>query len=148
MNYTKVVDRKQSVNMRKASRDYNHKPHSVGRAVVHLVFCPKRRKPILVGQIRARLQEVFKSVAADNDWFIRATEIAPDHVHLLVEYDELASISKVAKAFKGRSSRLLRKEFPELLKLPSLWPRSYFYETSGKVSTAQIEKYVNDPHHW
>jgi putative transposase len=117
-------------------------------ATVHLCFVPKRRKPVLVGEIRTRLNEIFQSVAKDQGWFIRSVEIAPDHVHLLVEYDSKHSVAEVAKAFKGRSSRLLRKESPEPLKLPSLWPRSYFYETTGKVSTSKIKEYIEDRHHW
>jgi putative transposase len=89
----------------------------------------------------------LESVASDKGWIIKAKEIAPDHVHLLVEYDEKTAISEVVKAFKGRSSRMLREEFPELTKLPSLWTKSYFYDTSGKVSTAKVMAYINDPHH-
>jgi putative transposase len=47
-------------------------------------------------------------------------EIAPDHYKLLVEYDPKTPINSVVKAFKGRSSRLLRKEFPHLLKLSTM----------------------------
>lgn len=103
---------------------------------------------MLKGDVRARLATIFQSVAEDKGWLIRSMEIAPDHVHLLIEYDSKHSISQVAQAFKGRSSRLLRQEFPHLCKLPSLWPRSYFYETTGKVSTAKIKAYIEDPHHW
>jgi putative transposase len=116
-------------------------------ANVHLVWIPKRRKPILKGEIRTRLSEILGSVAGDHEWVIKAKEIAADHVHLMVEYDENTSIAEVVRAFKGRSSKLLRDEFPELKKLPSLWTRSYFYDTSGKVSTAKIIAYINDPHH-
>ena len=87
------------------------------------------------------------SVAKDNQWFINALEIAPDHIHLLVEYDPHHSISQVVKAFKGRSSRLLREEFPDLKKLPSLWTHSYMFDSTGKVSTQMILDYINDPHH-
>lgn len=134
--------------MRENSQGYRHDPHSVGLATVHLCFVSKRRKPVLKGAIRQRLNDIFQSVAREKNWFIRTTEIAPDHVHLLIEYDPKHSIADVAKAMKGRSSRLLRQEFPELLKLPSLWPRSYFYETSGKISTAKIKEYIEDRHHW
>jgi len=48
------------------------------------------------------------------------------------------------KAFKGRSSNLLRKEYPELLKLPSLWTRSYFVSTAGNVSSDTIKKYIQE----
>lgn len=133
--------------MRRDTFGYRHHNHTVGLAHVHLVWIPKRRKPVLVGDIRLRLSEVLESVAVEKGWIIKAREIASDHVHLMVEYDAEHTIAEVARAFKGRSSRVLRKEFPRLLKLPSLWTKSYFYDTSGKVSTAKIMAYINDPHH-
>jgi putative transposase len=133
--------------MRRDSFGYKHSNHSVGMANVHLIWIPKRRKPILKGEIRLRLSQILDSVAADREWIIKAKEIASDHVHLMVEYDENTPIAEVVRAFKSRSSRLLRDEFPDLKKLPSLWTRSYFYDTSGKVSTAKIIAYINDPHH-
>ena len=133
--------------MRKESIEYRHDKHSVGLAHVHLVWVPKRRKNVLIGPVKARCAEIFASLAADNEWFIKAMEIAPDHVHLLVEHGSKVTINQTVKAFKGRSSRYLRKEFPHLLKLPSLWARSYFYDTTGKVTTERIEAYINDPHH-
>ncbi|MCZ8224271.1 MAG: IS200/IS605 family transposase [Microcystis sp. LE19-84.1B] len=128
--------------MRKDSFGYRHNNHSVGLATIHLVWIPKRRKPVLRGDIKLRLATILESVASDKGWIIKAKEIAPDHVHLLVEYDEKTAISEVVKAFKGRSSRMLREEFPELTKLPSLWTKSYFYDTSGKVSTAKVMAYI------
>lgn len=133
--------------MRKDSIGYKHSNHSVGLATVHLVGIPKRRKKVLVGDVKLRLSEILDSVASDRKWIIKAKEIASDHVHLLVEYDEQTPICDVVRAFKGRSSKLLRDEFTHLKKLPSLWTRSYFYDTSGKVSTAHVMEYINDPHH-
>jgi putative transposase len=100
-----------------------------------------------VGKIKARLYEVLQEVAIERGWQISAVTIEPEHVHLLVEYDPDHSIAQVAKAFKGRSSRVLRKEFPELLKMPSLWTHGYFHETTGKISTAAIRDYINSPHY-
>ncbi|MGK7898300.1 MAG: IS200/IS605 family transposase [Xenococcus sp. (in: cyanobacteria)] len=134
--------------MRKKSLGYRHDSHRLGLATVHLVWIPKRRKKVLVDEIRFRLAEIFYSVASEKKWFIRSLEIAPDHLHLLVEYDATHSIAEVVRAFKGKSSRLLRQEFPSLLKLPSLWSKSYFYETTGKISTAKVKAYIDDPHHW
>jgi putative transposase len=51
------------------------------------------------------------------------------------------------KAFKGRSSHHLRKEFPHLLRLPSLWTSSYFVSTAGNISSETVKKYIEDPHH-
>lgn len=116
-------------------------------AIVHLVWIPKRRKKVLIGDVKTRLAAIIGDVGEEKGWIIRALDIAPDHVHLFVDYDESTPIKDVAKAFKGRSSHDLRKEFPHLLKLPSLWTRSYFYCTAGNVSAEMIKRYINDPHH-
>ncbi|NJL19700.1 MAG: IS200/IS605 family transposase [Leptolyngbyaceae cyanobacterium SM1_3_5] len=128
---------------------YKHYRHAVGLATVHLIWIPCRRKKVFYKRedLKQRCAEIFYSVAKENNWFIKALEIASDQVYLLVEYDPHTAISQLAKAFKGRSSRLLRQEFPELLKLPSLWTHSYFFDTTGKVSTQKIFDYINDPHH-
>jgi putative transposase len=44
--------------------------------------------------------------------------------------------------FKGKTSRILRNKFPELLKLPSLWTHSYFVSTAGNISNETIQKYI------
>ncbi|MBO0795411.1 MAG: transposase [Ktedonobacteraceae bacterium] len=43
-----------------------------------------------------------------------------DHVYLFLRSDPYTAPSDIARLMKGRSSRVLREEFPELLKLPSL----------------------------
>lgn len=134
--------------MKSSDRKYRHNNHSIGSATVHLVWVPKRRKAVLVGKVKERLHQIITEVANEKKWFIKALEIAPDHVHLLVEHDPETAINQVVKAFKGRSSRYLRKEFPHLLKIPTLWTHAYFYDTTGKVSSAVIQKYINDPHHY
>ncbi len=127
----------------------NHYNHAIGLATFHLVWIPCRRRKVFANnqQLKLRCIEIFQSVAKDNKWVIKALEVASDHVHLLVEYDPHHSISQVVKAFKGRSSRYLRQEFPELMKLPSLWTHSYMFDTTGKVSTQKVLEYINDPHH-
>jgi len=136
----------QAVNMKTIYKHYNH---CLGLATVHLVWIPCRRKRVFARNeaLKLRCVEVLQSVANDKKWFIKALEVAPDHIHLLVEYDPNHSIAQVAKAFKGRTSRILRLEFPELLSLPSLWTHSYMFDTTGKVSTQKVLEYINDPHH-
>jgi putative transposase len=67
----------------------------------------------------------------------------PDHVHLLVEVDPQFGVHRLVKAIKGRSSRLLRQEFPWLTsRLPSLWTNSYFVATVGGAPRSVIKRYV------
>ena len=69
------------------------------------------------------------------------------HVQVLVEFDPKTSINSIVRAVKGRFSRLLRLEFPHLMKLPTLWTHADFYHTTGQVSSPVIQKYINAPHH-
>jgi putative transposase len=129
--------------------EYKRYRHCVGMATVHLWWMPCRRKKVFRDRedLKLRCADIFYSVAKERGWFIKALEIASDHIHVLVEYDPNTAIFQVVKAFKGRSSRLLRLEFPELLVLPSLWTHSYGFDTTGKISTQKILDYINDPHH-
>lgn len=67
----------------------------------------------------------------------------PDQVHLLVEVDPQYGVHHLVKAIKGRSSRVLREDFPWLrTRLPTLWTNSYFVATVGGVSLSVIKRYV------
>jgi len=96
----------------------------------------------LVDAIKKRLEEIINEVAEKNKWEIISKEVMPDNVHLFVSADTMTRPHIVVKRFKGRSSRYLRKEFPELLKMPTLWTHSYFISTAGNVSALVIKKYI------
>jgi len=124
--------------------DYQHAKTKVFLVNYHIIFCPKRRKKVLVGELRERLIALFDQVACEHEWRILVIEVMPDHVHLFVSVDPDISPNSVVRVFKGRSSRILREEFPALLALPSLWTRSYFISTAGNVSSAAIQKYIEN----
>ena len=130
-----------------AQEDYKTHNHVKFLVNYHFVFIPKRRKKVLVGNVATRTRQIFAEVAIENGWDILALEIAPDHVHLFVSVKPTDTPHLIVKAFKGRSSRYLRQEFPELLKLPSLWTGSYFVSTAGNISSEAVRRYIEDPHH-
>ena len=127
--------------------DYKTHNHVKFLVNYHFVFIPKRRKKVLVGNVATRTRQIFAEVAIENGWDILALEVAPDHVHLFVSVKPTDTPHLIVKAFKGRSSRYLRQEFPELLKLPSLWTSSYFVSTAGNISSEAVRRYIEDPHH-
>jgi len=80
-----------------------------------LIWCPKRRKPVLIKNIKKRLEEIIREKAREIQVEIIAFEIKPDHIHLFVSSPSpRVTVHKIVKAFKGLSSRILRKEFPHL----------------------------------
>ena len=118
--------------------------HQVYLINYHLVWCPKRRKPVLVGKIRDRLEQIIRELSEEMGFEVLALEINPDHVHLFVSSYPKLGCHRIVRAIKGRSSRILRQEFPELLKLPSLWTHSYFVSTAGNVSSETIKRYIGE----
>lgn len=124
------------------SMEYQHSANQVYLINYHIIWCPKRRRPVLVNGIRDRLESILREVANEKKVGILSLEIKPDHLHIFVScYPQLA-VHKLVKAFKGKSSFYLRREFPSLLKLPSLWTNSYFVSTAGNISNETIQRYI------
>ncbi|GET44640.1 IS200/IS605 family transposase [Microseira wollei] len=128
-------------------QQYRRNKNSVSLVNYHLVWIPKRRKKVLVGDVEVRLRQIIWEVCQENQWSIIALEIMADHVHLFVNVPPTVPPHKVANAIKGRSSRYLRQEFPHLLKLPSLWTHSYFVSTAGNVSSETVRRYIEEQRH-
>lgn len=113
------------------------------KLTAHLVWCPKYRRPVLTGEINTRLKNLIQEIAQEKEWEILSLEVLPDHVHLLVSYDPKASVSYLANQFKGRTSRVLRNEYPSLRsRLPTLWSRSYFASSVG-VDEQVVREYID-----
>jgi len=111
----------------------------------HVVWCPKYRRPVLVNGVDERLKKVMHEVAVELQAEITEMEVMPDHVHLLVEVDPQFGVHRMVKRLKGRSSRILRQEFPFLKKrLPTLWTNSYFIATVGGAPLAVIKQYIEN----
>ena len=110
----------------------------------HVVWCPKYRRSVLVDGVDVRLKAILQDVASDLQADIIEMEIMPDHVHVLVEIDPQFGIHRFVKAAKGRSSRLLRQEFPSLKRrLPTLWTNSYFVTTSMFMSDTELQYFLD-----
>jgi putative transposase len=122
--------------------DYRRTESSVSSINYHFVFVPKRRKAILINDIAKRLQSIIFGLVEEHNWRLIALEIMPDHVHFFINAPTSESPAEIARWFKGRASKLLRDEFPQLKKLPSLWSPSYFVATTGQVSTDIVRKYI------
>jgi putative transposase len=113
---------------------------------LHVVWCPKYRRRVLGGRVAARLNELLDEVAAENDWEIVARKVMPDHVHVFVRVRPVDAPAEVARRFKGRTSRVLRAEFPWLARRRVLWSKSYFAASVGYVSEATVRRYIE--HQW
>lgn len=120
------------------------------RCNYHVVWCPKYRRRVITdsaehGGVDTRLKAIIREVCLERNATIIEMETMPDHVHLLVSVDPQYGIHRLVKQIKGRSSRLLRQEFPTLKsRLPTLWTNSYFVATTGGATLEVIRRYVEN----
>ena len=111
----------------------------------HVIWCPKYRRSVLVGGIDERLKTILYETVSETNGEILELEVMPDHVHILLEIDPQYGINKLVRHLKGRSSHLLRKEFPSLKRrLPTLWTNSYFVATVGGVTLETVKQYIEN----
>ncbi len=122
--------------------EYQRDEHRVHLIVYHLIFCPKRRRKVLVKDVAKDCRAIIQEVCETQGWQILELAIQPEHIHLSVRVRPTNSAADVVNAVKGRTSHDLRAKYPHLLKLPSLWTRSYFSSTAGNISADTIQKYI------
>lgn len=109
------------------------------------MWCPKYRRQVLAEPIDKRLKELLHEVAQEHEWVIHALEVMPDHVHIFIEASPIHCVAEIVNRLKGRTSRMLRQEFPALRsRLPTLWSRSYFASSVGAVSEQTIRRYIEN----
>ena len=123
--------------------------HTKHRLKYHIVWIPKYRKRILRGKIVSRLKLLLNQGAEMNDWNIEELAIECDHIHMLIQASPKDSVSHVVHILKGGTSRIIRKEHPELEEFlwgDSLWADGYFSETVGVFQEEMIKKYIRDRH--
>ena len=125
-------------------RKYKSNHNLTFSCTYHIVFCPKYRRHVLVNGVDIRLKEIVQDLANELRFDV-TQEVMPDHVHLLIDCDPQFGVHRIVKRIKGRSSKLLRTEFPWLKsRIPTLWTNSYFCATCGGAPIAKIKEYVEN----
>jgi putative transposase len=125
-----------------SERRFRRTPGGACSLGLHLVWCPKYRR-ILGGRVAHRCGQLLEQLADGHGWQIVAKELMPDHVHLFVRVGPTDPPASVVRAFKGRTARVLRQEFPHLRRFAKvLWSPSYFVASVGYLSASTVRRYI------
>jgi putative transposase len=107
------------------------------------MFSLKYRRSVLTPPVDDRLKALLAEIADEHGMTIHATEVMPDHVHLVIEADPTFCVAERVNRLKRRTSHLLREECPALRsRLLTLWSRSYFATSVGAVSDDTVRRYI------
>jgi putative transposase len=130
--------------------EHRYGSHTVSRLTAHLVWITKYRYDVLKGDIQIRCRELIIQICDAEDVRILKGVVSKDHVHMLIEYPPKTSLSDLVKRLKGRTSRILQQEFPQLQKRywgRHFWAIGYGAWGTGNITEEVVKKYLEHHRH-
>ena len=125
--------------------ELDNNAHSVFLLHYHLVLVVKYRRKVFNANISLRAKEIFEYIAPKYNITLEEWNHDMDHVHILFKAHPNSEISKFINAYKSASSRLLKKEYPEIrekLWKETFWSQSFCLLTTGGAPIEVIRKYI------
>ena len=99
------------------------------------------------GNLRLRARAIIAQVAEEMNVKIVNGVLSSDHIHVFVSIPPHVAVSDFVRKAKGRSSRKIQQEFPQIRKRywgRHFWGRGYFSTTSGNVTDEIINAYIDN----
>ena len=125
--------------------ELDHNSHSVFLFILSSSDGYKYRRKVRNGKISERAKEIFEYIAPGYGILLEEWNHDKDHVHILFKAHPNTEISKFINAYKSASSRLLKKEFPQIKKKlwkEHFWSQSFCLLTTGGAPIEVIQKYI------
>lgn len=127
---------------------YRKTSHTIFECNYHIVWVTKYRYRVLVGDIATRLIELVRQICQENNIeIIRGVIGDGNHVHIYVSIPPYVSVSKAVQTIKGKTSRKIQQEFPELKNRywgKHFWAIGYFCKTAGNVTDEMVKQYLEN----
>ena len=103
--------------------ELDNNAHSVFLILYHLVLVVKYCRKVFDDHISDRAKEIFEYISPKYNITLQEWNHDKDHVHILFKAHPNTEISKFINAYKSASSRLLKKEFPQIRQ--KLWKEHF-----------------------
>ena len=119
--------------------------HSVFLLYYHLILVVKYRRKVFSDQMSQYAKNIFIRISSSYNITLEEWNHDNDHVHIMFRAHPNTEISKFINAYKSASSRLIKKDFPEVrrkLWKEMFWSRSYCLLTTGGAPIEIIRKYI------
>lgn len=121
--------------------------HSVFLLYYHLILVVKYRRKVFSDKISQYAKDIFVRICSSYNITLEEWNHDQDHVHIMFRAHPNTEISKFINAYKSASSRLIKKDFPEVrrkLWKEMFWSRSYCLLTTGGSPIETIRKYIEN----
>ena len=125
--------------------ELDNNAHTVFFLHYQLILVVKYRRRVIDSDISDRAREIFQYIAPNYNITLQDWNYGLDHVHIVFKAHPNSQISKFINAYKSASSRLIKKEFPQIrqnLWREYFWSQSFCLFTTGGVSDQIIREYI------
>jgi putative transposase len=126
-------------------KQYDRNQHSVYLLYYHLILVIKYRRKVLDDAISDRAKEIFLYISPKYGITLEEWNYDLDHVHIMFRAKPATEISRFINAYKSASSRLLKKEYPQIrssLWKEYFWSKSFCLLTAGGAPVEVIREYI------
>ena len=124
--------------------DIHSLSHTKWECKYHIVFAPKYRRKVFVGQMRYEIGRIIRELCRWKGVNLLEAEACPDHIHILVEIPPKFSISNFMGFLKGKSSLMIYEKWGNMkykYRNRQFWCRGYYVSTVGK-NEKKIAEYI------
>ena len=124
---------------------YSKTQHSVYSITLHLVLVVKYRREVIDDTISNRIKQIFETIGLSHDIKIIEWNHDKDHIHTILSISPSTNLNKYVNAAKAASSRLIKKEFPEIkLKLwkEYFWTKGFYVNSTGSTQIDVVKNYI------
>lgn len=121
--------------------------HSVFLLHYHLVLVVKYRRQVFDREISDFAKEMFVEIGSKYNVSLVEWNHDKDHIHILFKAHPNSELSKFINAYKSASSRLIKRDFPNIRKKlwkEMFWSRSFCLLTTGGAPIDTIKKYIEN----
>ena len=119
--------------------------HSVFLMCYHLVLVVKYRRKVFTDKMSNYAKDIFVRIGKSYNITLEEWNHDVDHIHIMFKAHPNSELSKFINAYKSASSRLIKKDFPEVrqkLWKEMFWSKSFCLLTTGGAPINVIKKYI------
>ena len=120
--------------------------HTRWKCQYHIVFIPKYRRKVMMGQVKEDIREIIKRLCEYKKVEIVSGAVCSNHIHLCVSIPPKLSVSEFMGYLKGKSALMIFDKHPEIASKwnKSFWARGYYVATIGNITEEAIKRYIEE----
>ena len=126
-------------------KNMDHNAHSVYLLYYHLILVAKYRRKVFTDPVSNRAKDIFLYIAPNYGITLEEWNHDGDHVHIMFRAKPKTELSRFINAYKSASSRLLKKEYPQIrqkLWKETFWSQSFCLLSAGGAPIEVIRQYI------